>query len=309
MHYQRITLPLRYQLQALHEAGHSYTAIAHQLGFHRSAISRELKRVAPYNAEGAHQHAFVEQSRRHGPRIPEATWDSVTEKLRLFHSPEQIHGRCQQEGHLCPSIEAIYLYVYQRPELIRYLRQGRKSRRHRHAGRKAPTLWTSITERPIEANERSEIGHLEADLMEGKKGKSSLVVIEDRCSRLVMLNLVMRKTMVEVFVAMNAILDEQTVKTVTIDQGREFVLTEVFGQQWGATTYACHAHSPWEKGSVENTNGLLRQFFPKGTDFTEIKLEEVLLVQHLLNNRPRKGLSFRTPSEIHLEHQRRALAN
>uniref|UniRef100_UPI0025C4C750 IS30 family transposase n=1 Tax=Deinococcus sp. TaxID=47478 RepID=UPI0025C4C750 len=94
----------------------------------------------------------------------------------------------------------------------------------------------------------------------------------------------------------------------TIDQGREFVLTEALGQQWGAQTYAYHAHSSWEKGSVENTNGLLRQFFPKGTDFTETALEEVLVVQHLLNNRPRKGLGFRTPSEVHLEHQRCALA-
>ena len=118
----------------------------------------------------------------------------------------------------------------------------------------------------------------------------------------------MRKTAVAVFSAMDAVLDTHIVKTITIDQGREFVLTEQLGQQWGAETYACHAHSPWEKGSVENSNGLIRQFFPKGTDFTEVKLEEVLVVQHLLNNRPRKGLGYRTPLEVHSHHQRRALA-
>lgn len=307
MHYQRITLPIRYRIHALHEARHSSTQIAQQLGFDRTTISRELKRVTPYHAEQAHQIALTEQSRRHTPRIPEAIWHCVTEKLRLFHSPEQIHGRCKKEGQSCPSIETIYQFVYQRPELTAFLRQGRESRRHRHTDRKPPQLWPSITERPQEANERSEIGHLEADLLEGKKGKGSLVVMEDRCSRLVTLNLVMRKTMVEVFAAMDTVLDTQIIKTITVDQGREFVLTEALGQQWGATTYACHAHSPWEKGSVENTNGLLRQFFPKGTDFTEVALEEVLLVQHLLNNRPRKGLGYRTPLEVHLAHQRRAL--
>ncbi|CAM3535977.1 hypothetical protein DESA109040_15640 [Deinococcus saxicola] len=155
---------------------------------------------------------------------------------------------------------------------------------------------------------RQEIGHLEVDLMEGAKGKGSLVMMEDRCSRLITLNLVMRKTAVEVYTAIDSVLDGQKVNTITIDQGREFVLTEVLGQQWGATTYACHAHRPWEKGSVENTDSLLRQFFPEGTDFTTVELSTVLAVQHLLNNRPRKVLGYRTPQEGHSSHQSGALA-
>ncbi|WP_029484532.1 IS30 family transposase, partial [Deinococcus marmoris] len=107
---------------------------------------------------------------------------------------------------------------------------------------------------------------------------------------------------------MDSVLDSQIVKTITIDQGREFVLTEALGQQWNASTYACHAHSPWEKGSVENTNGLLRQFFPKGTDFTVMELSTVIAAQHLLNNRPRKVLGYRTPQEVHSAHQSGALA-
>ena len=308
MRYHRITLPTRYQIHALHQAGHSPTDIGQQLGFHRTTITKELKRVTPYHPELAHQNAIAEQSRRHLPRIAPHLWNMVTARLKEFHSPEQIYGRCKLEGQPCPSIEAIYQFAYRSPELTAFLRQGRKSRRHRSCARKAPELWQSITERPQEANKRSEIGHLEADLLEGKKGKGSMVVMEDRCSRLVTLNLVMRKTAVEVFSAMDAVLDTHIVKTITIDQGREFVLTEQLGQQWGAETYACHAHSPWEKGSVENSNGLIRQFFPKGTDFTEVKLEEVLVVQHLLNNRPRKGLGYRTPLEVCSHHQRRALA-
>lgn len=308
MCYHRFTLPLRYQLQALHEANLAPSQIAQQLGVHRTTITRELARVQPYTAEIAHQHAGSEQSQRHQPRIKKGVWDAINEKLKLFHSPEQIHGRCQREGQICPSIERIYQHVYAHPDLSQYLRQGRSKRRSRLSLRKKSVLWKSITERPKEANERQTIGHLEADLMEGAKGKGSLVVIEDRCSRLVTLNLVMRKTAIEVFIAMDSVLDGQQVKTITIDQGREFVLTESLGQQWDAETYACHAHSPWEKGSVENTNGLLRQFFPKGTDFTGALLETVLKVQYLLNHRPRKVLGYRTPHEVHCSHQSGALA-
>jgi len=308
MCYHRFTLPLRYQLQALHQAHQVIRAIAEQLGFHRTTIRRELGRVSPYDAELAHGHAHNEQERRHRPRIQESVWNSINEQLKLFHSPEQIAGRHQLEGQDCPSVERIYQHVYAHPELVQYLRQGRSERRCRSLRRHAPLLWNSITQRPEAANTRQEIGHLEADLMEGAKGKGSLVVLEDRCSRFVTLNLVLRKTAVEVYTAMDSVLDGQIVKTITIDQGREFVLTESLGQQWNASTYACHAHSPWEKGSVENTNGLLRQFFPKGTDFRAMELSTVMAAQHLLNNRPRKVLGYRTPQEVHSAHQSGALA-
>ena len=212
------------------------------------------------------------------------------------------------EGQVCPSIERIYQYGYAHPNLVQYLRQGRPKRRSRTAGH-APTLWVSITERPEEANQRQHIGRVEADLMEGAKGKGSLVVIEDRCSRQVTLNLVLRKTAALVYAAMDSVLVGQYVKTITTLQGREFALTENLGQRWDASTYARHAHSPWEKGSVENTNGLLRQFFPKGTGFTTVKLETVLAVQHLMNHRPRKVLGYRTPHEVHSAHQRCTLSS
>ena len=302
MCYQRFTLPLRYQLQALHQADQANRLIAEQLGVHRSTITRELARVSPYDAESAHQHAQDEQKRRHPTRIQQGVWERINEQLKCFWSPEQIRGRCQLEGQSCPSVERLYQHIYAHPDLTQYLRRGRSRRRCRSSHRHPAVLWTSITERPEAANMRQDIGHLEADLMEGAKGKGSLVVMEDRCSRLITLNLVMRKTALEVYAAMDSVLDGQTVQTITIDQGREFVLTELLGQQWDATTYACHAHSPWEKGSVENTNGLLRQFFPKRTDFTMVELSTVLAVQHLMNHRPRKVLGYRTPQEVHFAH-------
>lgn len=308
MCYHRFTLPLRYQLQALHQAKQAIRAMTEQLGLHRTTIARELARVCPYDAEAAQRHAQDQQRRRHRPRIQASVWNSINDQLRLFYSPEQIAGRHQLEGQSCPSVERIYQPVYAHPDLAGYLRQGRPRRRSRSSQRREPILWSSITDRPEAANKRQDIGHLEADLMEGAKGKGSLVVMEDRCSRLITLNLVMCKRAVEVYSAMDSVLDGQLVKTITIDQGREFVLTELLGQQWDATTYACHAQSPWEKGSVENTNGLLRQFFPKGTDFTRVALSTVLAVQHLMNNRPRKVLGYRTPHEVHSAHQCRALA-
>lgn len=107
MRYHRITLPTRYQIHALHQAGHSPTDIGQQLGFHRTSITKELKRVTPCHPELAHQNAIAEQSRRHLPRIAPHLWNMVTARLKEFHSPEQIYGRCQLEGQPCPSIEAI----------------------------------------------------------------------------------------------------------------------------------------------------------------------------------------------------------
>lgn len=308
MCYRRFTLALRYQLQALLLAGHTRQEIAKQLVCDRSTISREVSRVTPYDAELAEQDSGRKQSQRHRSRIAEAVWDSLTESLKQGHSPEQIHGRRQKEGQACPSPETIYRFVYASPDLSQYLRRGRKHRQPRSTRRHSAMLWQSISGRSTQANERSEIGHLEADLMEGAKGKGSLVVIVDRCSRLLSLNLVMTKTAPDVYAAMNSVLDGKYVKTITIDQGREFVLTECLGQHWNAQTYACHAHSPWEKGSVENSNGLLRQFFPKGTDFTKVSLADVLKAEYLLNNRPRKILGYRTPYEVHCSHQSGALA-
>lgn len=308
MRYRRITLELRYQIEALHQARHSRQAIADQLGFDRSSIGRELRRVRPYTAEAAQQHALAVQARRHRPRIEPGIWTQVEAALRQCHSPEQIYGRSQVVGWACPSIERIYQHVYARPSLAQYLRRGRRQRRPHSVRHTAAPLWTCITARPAAANTRQEIGHLEADLLHGRQGTGSLVVMQDRCSRRLSLNLVARKTAANVFAAMDSVLDENEVRSITIDQGREFVWTPLLSQQWAAGTYACHAGSPWEKGMVENSNGLLRQFFPKGTDFRQIELEAVLVVEHLLNHRPRKGLGFRTPAEVHSHHQSRALA-
>lgn len=308
MCYHRITLALRYKIEALHEGRHTASQIAAQLGIHRTSIQRELHRCMPYTATLAQQDAERQRARRHDPRLTDEVWEGVTNQLKRCHSPEQIHGRCLMEGRVCPSIEWIYQYVYAHPNLTPYLRRGRPNRRPHSARHTAPRLWESIENRPEAATIRQEIGHLEADLMEGAKGKGSLVVIIDRCSRLLTLNLVTRKTAPQVFAAMDSVLDGDWVKTITIDQGREFVLTEALGEQWGAATFACHAHSPWEKGSVENANGLLRQFFPKKTDFTQVDLSTVLAVEHALNHRPRKVLGFRTPHEVHSDHQSRALA-
>jgi IS30 family transposase len=308
MCYHRITLALRYKIEALDEGGHTASQIAVHLGVHRTTLGRELQRCTPYTARTAQQDAEQRRACRHRLRLPADIWAQVTDRLQQCHSPEQIHGRCVLEGQFCPSVERIYQYVYAHPDLTPYLRRGRPRRRPHAARRTPPTLWNSISDRPEAANTREEIGHLEADLMEGMKGKGSLVVMTDRCSRLLTLNLIHRKTALAVDAAMESVLDGRWVKTITIDQGREFVLTESLGEPWGATTYACHAHSPWEKGSVENANGLLRQFFPKKTDFTQVELSTVLAVEYALNHRPRKILGFRTPHEVHSDHQIRALA-
>ena len=173
MCYQRITLTLRYKIEALHGAQRSATQIGADLGFHRTTIQRELKRCTPYTAQAAQHDAEQHRVRRHRPRLPVEVWDMVTNRLQQCHSPEQIWGRCVHEGQDCPSVERIYQYVYAHPDLTPFLRRGRRSRRSHSARRTPPTLWNSIADRPEAAHTREEIGHLEADLMEGMKGKGS----------------------------------------------------------------------------------------------------------------------------------------
>ena len=117
MCYHRITLPLRYKVEALHKGRHTVSQIAAQLGIHRTTIGRELERCTPYTAPTAQQDAEQQRARRHRPRLPGAVWANVTDRLQHCHSPEQIHGRCVLEGQDCPSVERIYQYVYAHPDL------------------------------------------------------------------------------------------------------------------------------------------------------------------------------------------------
>jgi len=285
-------------------------------------ISREIHRGGcnkyTYRAQRAHRRAVRNaKSRKFGRRKlmkNEALREYVHEKLRLKWSPEQIANRLKNSypdnEAMQISHEAIYGYIYVLPrgqlkkELMNCLRQKRKYRRKR--GKKAEEStkklenMLSIEERPSEVADRTIPGHWEGDILIGKNRQSAMGTLVERTTRTTILVPLKSKKAAEVRRAFSKEalrLPEQMRLTLTYDQGREMAEHKKFTMATKVKVYFAHPASPWERGTNENTNGLIRQFFPKGTDFNKVPLKEIKRVQDLLNGRPRKVLDFETPYE------------
>jgi IS30 family transposase len=208
------------------------------------------------------------------------------------------------------SHESIYTYIYLlgrgalKKELIEGLRQ-RKSHRHNRKGiydkRGGIADMVSIEERPAEVADRSIAGHWEGDLIVGKYHKSALGVIVERKTRAVIMVPLVAKdayTVREAFEKELSTLPEQMRRSMTYDNGKEMTQHKLFTANTKMQVYFCHPNSPWERGTCENTNGLIRQYFPKGTDFSKVTVEEIKTAQHQLNERPRKTLNWSTPKDV-----------
>jgi IS30 family transposase len=238
----------------------------------------------------------------------------VHEKLKMKWSPEQIAQALKKE-YPCNeamriSHEAIYGYLYVLPrgqlkkELLKCLRQNHKRRRKR--SRKAEISskkledMLSIEERPAEVADRTVPGHWEGDLLIGRNRQSALGSLVERTTRTTILVRLRSKKAEEVrkaFAGEARRLPEQMRLSMTYDQGREMAEHKLFTAATKMKVYFAHPASPWERGTNENTNGLIRQFFPKGTDFNKVSLKEIKHAQDLLNGRPRKVLDWRSPYE------------
>lgn len=318
--YVRLTGAEREEVSRLLAGGARLAAIARQLGRHRSTISRELGRNRAtrrsYRASDAQERAdgYVHGSRK--PYLLDRNDDLrqyVLSHLRLRWSPEQIahHLPITYAGDVTMRIshEAIYQWIAVQPrgtlkrELARCLRQGRATRkpRSRMPERRGKILaMVSIEERPPEIAERKVPGHWEGDLLVGKRNQSALGTIVERTTRYTLLAPLHSKEASEVrrsFARKVRVLRADLCRSLTYDQGKEMAEHVQFTVDTGVQVYFAHPHSPWERGTNENTNGLLRQFFPKGTDLSAVSRREIRKVQDLLNGRPRKVLNWRTPAE------------
>jgi IS30 family transposase len=301
----------------------SPAAIVKHLGRNRSTISREIKRNSGktgYRAFGASRRAkAAASSRRKGKsKIGESERlrDYVHKSLNKEWSPEEISKRIKIEYPLDMSMrishEAIYRYIYVLPRgalkqsLIKALRQERKYRRQQKTGKTEEKRgkianMLSIEERPAEVADRSVPGHWEGDLILGKYKRSALGTLVERTTRFTLLvplgnkkdAVTVRQEFAKAFQSVPAELK----KSMTYDQGKEMSEHQQFTIDTGIQVYFAHPGSPWERGTNENTNGLIRQYFPKGTDFAEISEEEIKVVQRKLNDRPRKILNFYKPDE------------
>lgn len=289
--------------------------IARQLGRARSTIFAELRRNTPpgqyYQAAPAHAMA---KARARKPRVAAKMHNPlllayVQEKLSLKWSPEQISGRLRREHpQLCVSHETLYKWIWAGKQSgldwHTHLRQARKKKSGRrrcgrdNRGRIRDRV--SIDERPKSVDSRRFAGDWEGDTVTGCKRKSSVASWVERKYRYACLALVngtgpqkVNAAIIERF-ARTPLLP---IRTVTLDNGREFTAHMELSKAWGAKVYFAHPYHSWERGLNENTNGLLRQFYPKGTDFRQVTEEELARVEYLLNTRPRKCLQYRTPME------------
>jgi IS30 family transposase len=241
-------------------------------------------------------------------------WPMVEDLLRTHHSPEQIAGILRRmhpdEPMLQVSHETIYTAIYAMPrgelrsELIACLRQSRKSRRPRARGEdRRGTIpdMTSIHDRPIEIDERLVPGHWEGDLIKGARNASAIGTLVERTSLFVTLAKMENASADAAVTGFSSVLnriDAQRRLSLTYDQGREMAQHARLTELTNVRVYFADPHSPWQRGINENTNGLLRQYFPKGTELSAFSQDELDAVAWQLNTRPRKSLGWKCPAEL-----------
>ena len=322
--YHRLTFEEREEISRLLSQKCSFNAIAKYLGRDKSTISREINQSSSnkyiYRAVRAQNRAGRKAAkRRKGKRKLDENNKlrrQVMQKLRLKWSPEQIANFLKeaypQNKDMRISPEAIYTYIYVLPrgqlrkELIACLRQGRK-RRYRKNRKNRPGIerkledMLSIEERPEAVASRTVPGHWEGDLIIGRNRCSALGTLVERTTRTVILVPLKNREAETVrmsFAKEVKQLPKQLRLSLTCDQGREMAEHKLFTKETKTKVYFAHPASPWERGTNENTNGLIRQFFPKGTDFNKVPRKEIKRVQRLLNGRPRKTLNWQIPCEV-----------
>jgi transposase, IS30 family len=299
----------------------SFAAIGRTLGRACSTISREVARNGGrdgYRAWHAHQRAQGEARRPKPFKLSDGPLtQEVSRRLMELWSPQEISERLRLDFPNDPKMRVSHETIYQslfvqgrgelRRELARCLRSGRTKRRPngRAVGQKKFTDMVMISERPPEASDRAVPGHWEGDLILGAKNLSAVGTLVERTTRLVLLlhldgdrtavnvEKVMRRTIMDLPKTMR--------RSVTWDQGSEMAGHLGFTIATGIQIYFCDPHSPWQRGSNENTNGLLRQYLPKGTDLSLVTATTLREIQDSLNNRPRKTLGYLTPCEVYAQ--------
>lgn len=317
--YSRLSFRDRVEVNTLRKQGWSLAEISRQIGRSKSTVWREFRRFPQtYEPEKADLQAEVRARHRRrwkeklsrNPRLLK----EVIKRLRKKWSPNQISRTLRadfpDDEDMRVSHETIYTYVYVLPrgalraELLSCLRQRRKSRYRRKPTPEARGKimeMISIEERPKEVANRSLAGHWEGDIIMGKRHKTMIGTLVERKTRALILVPLKNKSATVVRKAFEKALKDLPKKmrqTLTYDQGHEMAEHKLFTENTKIKVYFCHPASPWERGTCENTNGLIRQYFPKGTDFSKVTRHDLTRVQNQLNERPRATLGYLTPKEV-----------
>jgi len=319
--YSQLTGVQRYQIEALKKAKKDQKEIAMIIGVSASTISRELKRNTGqrgYRAKQAHIKALTRK--KEACKAIKMTAKVVTlieAKIRMDWSPDQVSGWLNEEQAISISHERIYQHVWadkrQDGTLYKHLRQSHKKRKKQYGSidkRGQIRNRVSIDERPEIVEQKTRIGDWEIDTVIGQNHQGALVTIVDRVSKFTLIKKVDSKHADVVTAATIMLLKPYLDKTVTItaDNGKEFAGHESITKHLNAAVYFAHPYHSWERGLNENTNGLIRQYFTKGSSFEDITDEQVEEVMYKLNHRPRKTLNYKTPHAVFFTHTLREAA-
>ncbi len=306
--YHQLTQVQRYQIYALRKTKHKLAEIAKVIGVHKSSISRELKRNRGKRGYRPRQAQALAVARRQQvvSRITAQVWKLVESLLQRDWSPEQISGRLKKEQNIRISHEWIYQHILVNKQAGGHLYQHlrcQKKRRKRYGTYdrrgKLPNC-RSIEERPASVNTRKRLGDWEVDTVIGKQQKQAMLTLTERKSRFTLIGKVPRRTAQAVRQQVCKLLlpVKDKVRTLTSDHGREFADHKRIADTLQLKFYFAHPYAAWERGTNENTNGLLRQYFPKKSDFKTISNKKIAQTMSKLNFRPRKTLRFKTPFEV-----------
>ncbi|MGB7650609.1 MAG: IS30 family transposase [Gallionella sp.] len=328
--YTQLTSEQRYQISGLKKAGFTQAAIAREVGVHKSTLSRELTRNQGQRGwRPAQAQRFRDERKRaclNGKRFSAADWHVVDSLIRTDLSPEQVSNRLRYEGGVSICHETIYQHIYADKRLggeLHLTLRSQKPRRKRYgSGQERRGMIrnrVSIDARPDIVATRSRIGDWEGDTVIGQNHQGGLVTLAERKSRYVLAAPIRSKHAAGVTAQIKRLLAPHKAKCHTItfhsktraftrhvlwedpcglDNGKEFAEHEQMATSLSADIYFAHPYHSWERGLNENSNGLLRQYFPKGMALHEITDEEVQRAVDKLNHRPRKVLGFRSPHEV-----------
>lgn len=321
--YLQLTLEQRYKIEVLKEAKFNQTQIAELVGVHRSTICREYKRNISNRGRTAHKYssdqAQNKASERHTQKPKHIGFTAeLKEQVRVMMreeklSPELISGKWKDEGKPHVSHETIYTWIWDckhtnrqenKPDKKLYLElrhaRRRSKRTNSRDNRGLLQHRVSITERPLVVNDRERLGDLEADLIIGKDHKGGLLVTLDRASMLTTIDKIESKKpdhIKELF--MHRHINNEHLKTITFDNDLAFALHHEIATELGIETFFTRPYTSQDKGSIENRNGVIRRFFPKKTDFTNITKEEIAIVEKKINERPIRKFKYKSAKYIH----------
>jgi IS30 family transposase len=308
--YQQITRDERYMIGRLRGQRMSLRAIAKHMGRSPSTIARELKRnrrkSGSYGAERAQEMTNVRRRKsRRKSHFSEEIRAFVISKIREEWAPEQIEMWLKKNQGLSIAAKTLYRWIKKDRktggDLYRHLRQARKQRRKAYRSKDSRGKLAGkrhISTRPVECEERLRYGHFELDLVLGKVSRHCALTLVDRKTRFTVVRKIENKTTEEVNRILIPLISEFGIKTLTADNGCEFHGYKVVETATEVEFYFATPHHSWERGTNENTNGLIRQYLPKGMSMKNIPDEYFEFIQNRLNNRPRKVLDFFTPYEV-----------